>query len=388
MIQIRLCKTLVALALSFVGSVSLWAQSADPFPEVNPRDYYGNMSMTVKVVANGLPVHPDVTVAVYSGESIRGKGFPEDDQKPGVVFLTVCGNSTGEALYFKVHTHGKTVEVTPDDLTYTFNGLTGTPKHPYEIDITNAIRNITLLDAEENDKTLADYDGYWANVTLNGRTLYKDGYWNTICLPFDVELTDEECPLVGATARTLSEISLTDNTLYLTFGPSVNKLLAGVPYIIRWDEDTEHPTITDPTFLGVTVKNVHNDCENEITGELQVGFIGTYSPFEITAENIGEVLYIGSENKMGYSKKTRTLRSCRAHFVVKDLSSGGASGIKAFVMNDGEEGCVTGISAWLNDDEEMTDAQEGWWTLNGVKLDGQPSEKGIFLFNGKKMVIR
>ena len=29
-------------------------------------------------------------------------------------------------------------------------------------------------------------DAMSANVTLSGRTLYKDGSWNTLCLPFDV----------------------------------------------------------------------------------------------------------------------------------------------------------------------------------------------------------
>ena len=33
------------------------------------------------------------------------------------------------------------------------------------------------------------------DVVLTGRTLYKDGKWNTLCLPFDVTIADS--PLAG-----------------------------------------------------------------------------------------------------------------------------------------------------------------------------------------------
>ena len=36
----------------------------------------------------------------------------------------------------------------------------------------------------------------------------------------------------------------------------------------------------------------------------------------------------------------------------------------------------------------MTVATKGWYTLNGVKLQGAPTEKGIYINNGKKVVIK
>ena len=44
----------------------------------------------------------------------------------------------------------------------------------------------------------------------------------------------------------------------------------------------------------------------------------------------------------------------------------------------------TGISA-----VETDAANDGaWYTLSGVKLDGKPTEKGIYICNGKKVVIK
>jgi hypothetical protein len=33
-------------------------------------------------------------------------------------------------------------------------------------------------------------------------------------------------------------------------------------------------------------------------------------------------------------------------------------------------------------------SQEGWYTLSGIKLSGKPDEKGVYIFNGKKYVIK
>jgi hypothetical protein len=32
--------------------------------------------------------------------------------------------------------------------------------------------------------------------------------------------------------------------------------------------------------------------------------------------------------------------------------------------------------------------QHAWYTLDGRKLNGAPNQKGIYIHNGKKMVVR
>ena len=70
---------------------------------------------------------------------------------------------------------------------------------------------VTLANATDNTATLEDYDGKKVDsVTLSDRTLFKDGSWNTLCLPFDVDLNDAsyadaatELCLYGAEVRRL-----------------------------------------------------------------------------------------------------------------------------------------------------------------------------------------
>ena len=59
------------------------------------------------------------------------------------------------------------------------------------------------------------------------------------------------------------------------------------------------------------------------------------------------------------------------------------SGINAFglVFDDGE--VVTGISELTN-----SRVNEGAYTINGVKMDKMPTQKGVYIVNGKKVVIK
>jgi len=37
--------------------------------------------------------------------------------------------------------------------------------------------------------------------------------------------------------------------------------------------------------------------------------------------------------------------------------------------------------------EHYTDSDDSWYTVNGVKLDGVPNRKGLYLHGGRKVVI-
>ena len=64
----------------------------------------------------------------------------------------------------------------------------------------------TLNDNADNAEVIAKYDGQSVSkVTLSGRTLYKDGSWNTLCLPFDVALEGSPLAGDGVDVRTLEE---------------------------------------------------------------------------------------------------------------------------------------------------------------------------------------
>ena len=104
---------------------------------------------------------------------------------------------------------------------------------------------ISLANTGTND--VASIEGYAANVTLTNRTLFKDCAWNTLCLPFNVKLAGS--PLAGATVRPLTEASINGTTLNLTFGDTVDELVAGTPYILRFDSSDQNPLMNPSSAL-------------------------------------------------------------------------------------------------------------------------------------------
>ena len=159
---------------------------------------------------------------------------------------------------------------------------------------------------------------------------------------------------------------------------------------------TEQPSapltdITDPVFNAVTISSttptpVEFSIENSSE---KCQFLGQYSPFSIGDTNSGtfdgdlnEIVMLGSGSKLGYSKNARTLKTFRCHFYVP--ADGGVAGARAFVMNF-EEGETTGIITMSDVRSEMSD---GWYAIDGRKLSGKPSVKGVYVNNGRKVIIK
>ena len=113
-----------------------------------------------------------------------------------------------------------------------------------------------------------------------------------------------------------------------------------------------------------------------------VKFVGQWSTFDITASNIDEILYIGSSNHIGYSQNARTLRCFRGHFWVKP-SEGGA-GARTIVVDYGD-GTTDIYQVPVKESQFENDA---WYTLDGMKLQEKPTQKGVYIFNGRKVVIK
>ena len=244
--------------------------------------------------------------------------------------------------------------------------------------------NISLANDASNSETLYDYNGKIAQtVTLAGRTLYKDGAWNTLSLPFDVNITVG--PLAGdnVEAMTLNNTTsnLEDGTLTLNFDPVATTIPAGTPFIIRWDNKGTTLTEDDLVFSGAVISNANNNA----TVNGVITFTGTYAPVTIGSDGDNTKLYLGSGNTLYYPSLAMTIGCQRAYFQLADGITAGdpatGNGIKAFVLNFGDER-PTLVS--LPSGREEAGA---WYDLSGRKVS-KPTQRGIYINNGKKVVIK
>ena len=249
--------------------------------------------------------------------------------------------------------------------------------------------SISLADNADNSTTISNANGYVANVTLSGRTLYKDGYWNTLVLPFAIsDFTGT--PLEDATVKKLLTTSNLDNngTLTLNFSDALTAIEAGKPYIVKWSKDAGYDAnpsnydLVNPVFTGVTIDNTNRNVDfTDGSGS----FKGTYAPLEITDANRSKVLLLSGNNKLGYAKTDRTiangkaLGTCRAYFYFP-----GSQTARSFVMNFEEEGTPTGVGH--TEITESTEMAGAIYDLQGRHVE--KAKKGLYIVNGKKKFVR
>ena len=139
-------------------------------------------------------------------------------------------------------------------------------------------------------------------------------------------------------------------------------------------------TITEPTFKDVTVKSSTSGSRTIEKAGGKVKFIGYYDAFDVTPQD-NDIYYMTVGNMLRPTAVTRTLKACRAYFQFSD------HGVKAreFILNFGDEE-TTAIDEMRNENVEMRNG--AWYTVDGVKLSGKPTRKGLYIFNGKKVVIK
>ena len=255
---------------------------------------------------------------------------------------------------------------------------------------------IGIANTGDNTSIISDFNGRTVNVKLDGRTLTKDGHWNTLCLPFS--LTAEQIAASGLAGATIKEMDcsatgteLNNGTLTLKF-TAATSIEAGKPYIVRWGtpESPVGGTIDNPVFSGVTISSTTPTPITSSDGKVM--FVGQYSPFKIGNVNDGddgnlnEIIMLGANNTLGYSKNPRTLNCFRAHFYVKADGSTQQTA-RRFVMDFGDDE-ATGVVPIDNGQWIMDNEADAWYSLDGRRLSGKPTQKGLYIHNGNKVAIK
>ena len=272
------------------------------------------------------------------------------------------------------------------------------------------------------------------NAKFNGRKLYKDGAWNTLCLPFNMTAeqlsaakTTEGHPLYGATiwemdvtgwyndSNERSENYSDGNFCYQTalekdpydekyilylYFQDATAIDAGKPYLVKWskpngyDDNPNDFDISNPVFVNVTIKASLSSIESD---DGSVLFVPIFSPVVLEKGN-WQNLYVGANNMLKYPSSTNdfTLKSFRGYF---QLMAGDEPAIESLarsiniVSNIDDDNETTGIvdnkhETITNNHSLFESVAKHWYTLDGRKLDGKPTKKGLYIHNGNKLVIK
>ena len=227
-----------------------------------------------------------------------------------------------------------------------------------------AVKPVTLDESQNNTETISGNADKTVNVKLT-RTLKAD-VWNTFCVPFDV--TIEGSPLEGATIKQIASVTEKDDGAVINFVDALATLEAGKAYLVR-----TATAIVNPTFNGVTVKNV---TPTNCSGNDNYQLIGIYSPLNIDASRYGKVFGINNQDKLAKVKENTSIKGMRAYFLL-------ANSATAAKLNFGGE--LTGIDAVDNGEAVMTGKV---YNLNGQYVGNslEGLKKGVYIVNGKKVL--
>lgn len=297
---------------------------------------------------------------------------------------------------------------------------------PYTYGIKYADNYYSHVLALENNgdytSALDEYAGQTYNVKLRGRTLFKDGYWNTITLPFTLNRTGtifadpSQCTVMeldtdkkyyvkradeNYEGQTQYMTGCTDGKLYLFFYggyQTITTLEAGKPYIVKWNNASDNHL--NPMFENVTINN--SDPVTVTSQDGTVSFVPTYATFNRDYAD-RSVLFVGAANTLYYPNGAGnvSVKAFRAYFQLNgvqmpvnpsgsggdddddDYIPEGGGNVKAFVL-DVEEDHATPVDLKIKDEKGAPVIYD----LSGRKMQIGRLSKGIYIINGRKEVLK
>ena len=209
--------------------------------------------------------------------------------------------------------------------------------------------------------------------------------WYTLVLPFNTTVAEVSKKLGYAVVNVLNKANDTEDVKFKLWMQEIN---ANEPFLVKvykevnLADDNGDGTEDDPiTFTDKTVEfaetpSVKDAANNEFIGTFKgyIGTVGTTDEYYMATSdgkwwNAGKA---GSDGLGGYT------RPSGAYLKI-------AAGSSARIFIEEPDG-TTAIQT-INADGELISA-EGWYTLNGVKLQSVPTEKGVYIHNGKKIVVK
>lgn len=229
-----------------------------------------------------------------------------------------------------------------------------------------APQEITLDENSDNIVEAAEN----VNIMLK-RTFYKDGEWNTLCLPFAV--ADAKTAFDGAELREVDTYKSNGNTIVFKEATAIE---AGKPYLIKWANSSSDAVNVEKKFEGVTLVAAATPV---VVKEGGISFNGFYKMTAASELGGTSVAAIGAGNKL-FKVTEGKMKGFRAAFVLS--SNAQASKYKVVI-----DGTATGIEDLVIDSAK---ANGRVYNLNGQYVGNSLNglQPGLYIQNGKKIVVK
>ena len=359
-------------------------------------------SFSVPSEAKGLTVASIADNAIAYCASLLSVTFPETIETVGSNVLAGCSNLA--AIKWNAE------RAVPDALT---SGVNNPNLLLYVKDKSYApaaVKNV-VANGTADEIVLKETDGgnnFYCPETFTAKRIsfvhnysMESGYkecrgWETIVLPFDVSsiMSETGSYVVPRSAWSNEDSQHKPFFLYewTTAGwQPATAIKANIPYIICMPNNENYDPIYqlkgDFEFTGTNVQ-VYSTDEIGTVVYRNKRFVPNY----LNKEASQSMLPLNVNNLWDKNTKTdytegsaflRGLRAVRPFEAYMMMEEGMAAPMAIPVFGDGTP---TGIDALLVNSEEVNN--EKWYSLDGRKLQGKPTTKGLYIVNGRKVVVK
>ena len=235
------------------------------------------------------------------------------------------------------------------------------------VKVVEDVVTLTLNEEEDLSAVLVANNGKLANVTLM-RTL-QAGSYNTFAVPFEIDYTTLNDMGLTVKRMTASEYNESTKQLSITF-VDASTIEAGKPYLVKVAASVENPTFSSVTVSATAVPTKTDALD----------FIPTMGKTTITGSEAQSVIFLGAGNTLyNPSALPADMKGFRAYFQLK----GEGAHVRAFSMDFGD-GEATGI---ITPGAGGRPADDAVYTIDGRRI-GKPAQKGVYIQNGKKYVVK
>lgn len=309
---------------------------------------------------------------------------------------TITINVAAEATSIATHEDAITLSVEGENANYNYTLVPG------NLTITAPVAGITLtrvakanIDKATVAQLIKDYDGTEnVKVTIKfndpGYNTLKPNKWYAFILPFKTDVKMISDAFGYAIVDLLNEGNTNTHKTVFSLKMDNAEIPANTPFIVKvWEPiDMENDGVTfddvkieaPATYDEIIVKDAAgNQFIGSYTG---INGLGAYKP-----EYSGHVFWWSlnqaseNDNDARPASDTGYLRQMSAFsYVPEDVAA------HEFIIE--EFGGGTTVIKGINFENAQEINTEGWYNLNGVKLQGAPTEKGVYIQNGKKIVIK
>ena len=389
---------------------------------------YGIDGVTINggtVNANGIYADGDITI---NGGKVTNNSDPGIRSNNGTIILGLS-NATD---YITAESYNGAVKVATGQTLVDDGGniYTGTLTSEQITAIAGkTLRPVmgVVLTKDGSGNISAEFDGTSlgtvsipVNITVNSVTLNRTFTYNkcaTLMLPFSLS---EGQTLNGGTLYKFDGVNNGEGDWVATLSEFTSPLKANTPYLIKPNAHVTDDKITFDLNGGTVTLNTTTAGEDSNEQDDLWDFIGTYSYIKWTTDTgdqdysaereaeIGKVYGFAAVEKTGIHvgdfvrvASGAKIRPMCAYLKWKGSIPNNAPALNRAAANDDTElpqritvklvsasGETTAIGTLDTTTGEVSFDSEAWYTLDGVRLSGKPTQKGLYINNGRKIVIK